>query len=79
MEVCYVFGDESGYGFSLSWNRPGSKALSYRFVIWGVEGDTKPSNLREFRKLFKILEGISIREDLEGGEIFLFTKNTLCE
>ena len=69
MEVCYVFGEASCSGFGYSWTKPGSKSLSYRFVIWGVEGEHTSSNFIEFRNIVETLEDMGIKEDLEGREI----------
>ena len=53
--------------------------MSYIFEMWVVEGEIKPSKLREFRNLVETLEGMNIREDLEGHEIFLSANNTVSD
>ena len=46
MEVCYVFGDTSEYRFGSFSTKPDSKALSYVFSIWEVEGEDTTSNFK---------------------------------
>ena len=53
--------------------------MSYRFGIWGVEGENTSSKSREFRKLVDTLEDMDIRKDLEGNELLLFANNMVSE
>ena len=77
-EACYVFGDASGEGFGSSWvDKKGT--ISFRYGIWGVEGDGSSSNYRELRNLVETLERLGELGELVGREVFLFTDNAVSE
>jgi len=72
----YMFGNASGEGFGSLWL--GSEgSISFRFGIWGADGDGTSSNYREFRNLVETLEGMG--DNLKGNEVFLFTDNSVSE
>ena len=77
-EACYVFGDASGEGFGSSWlDKKGT--ISFRYGIWGVEGEGSSSNYRELRNLVETLERLGELGELVGREVFLFTDNAVSE
>ena len=77
-EAWYVFGDASGEGFGSSWvDKKGS--ISFRFGIWGEEGEGSSSNYHELRNLVETLERLGELGELVGKEIFLFTDNAVSE
>ncbi|GFH53884.1 hypothetical protein CTEN210_10360 [Chaetoceros tenuissimus] len=83
-EIIYGFGDASGSGFGMSWEKDckgettGRSSISYRFGRWGSDMDDSSSNLRELKNLVQTLEKMGEKE-LEGVEMFLFTDNSTAE
>jgi hypothetical protein len=84
-EIIYGFGDASGAGFGMSWEKDGqgdtagTRGISYRFGRWGKEMDDSSSNLRELQNLVETLEKMRETKKLEGVEMFLFTDNSTAE
>lgn len=84
-EITYGFGDASGAGFGMSWEKDckndtaGSAGISYRFGRWGREMDDSSSNLRELQNLVETLIKMGEDKELEGVEMFLFTDNSTAE
>lgn len=76
--VKYGFGDASGTGFGSSWlDKDG--AISYRYGVWGSDGQTKSSNFRELCNLVETIELLASQDELSGVEMFIFTDNSVAE
>lgn len=77
-EIIYGFGDVSGSGFGMSWEKDCKdgttdvSSISYRFGRRGSAMDDSSSNLHKLKNFVQRLG----KKELEGVEMFLFTDNS---
>ena len=77
LEVLYIFGDDSGSGFGLSWKE--GIFIEYRFGVWNEEGYGTSSNYREPWNIVETLEEVGIKVKFQGKEVFLCMDNVVYE
>ena len=76
--IRYVFGDESGTVFGISW-KGDTTGINYQFKVWGLDNDVKSSNYRESTILVDAVEDMENDGQLHGAEFFMFIDNSVID
>jgi len=75
--VEYGFGNASGSGLGSSFTT--SVGLRVRIGVWGRDAEDKSSNWQELSNVVETLRDLYEVGELVGGEVFIFTDNTVAE
>ena len=75
--VVYGFGDASGKGFGLSFDR--GQGITYRISVWESDESDESSNWREFTNVVESLEEEARAGHLNDSVVYFFTDNSTVE